>query len=534
MLLPAILHGQRLINSQKIKKFPTNDPIFYPYDTPGIGSEEVFVQHDPSIRLSDGSFIHIWEKSWSRKGYRELTHYNLFLEEVSTGELELEQDENIFYSYPEDTLLHLYTYEYVYSDQQHHIRHRQVGVSGTEILDTKTVWLSNGRYSEQVAPTLSPDSNLLLLYQPIGYKEGRNSYYLEDIVANYDQVLPRHTRTGGISFMVYDLGQNCIQHADTIKWKNRKKWILTGAGLDNQGNVYAGIYDRRNRFSAYEYNRDSASQSVMHYNELPDYRDLLDIYSGFRSIQAGKDRKAYITLTNRVKNGKLRGTKNFQVVCFDFGEGIVDLKRNVEITSGLKVQVGKIREDFGLKANKRFENYIITDLIELQDESIFLIVQKYGLSTAHSIAIDFPRKGKYEEYAEEIILFEFDPEGEIQKALVIPSYQRSTDVLDRTGFFYQLRVDEKRKQIELITREASGEKLRGPDRLYLRKIDFEKGLATSRKMIYEGNRRDQFFLKAFTEWLNDDLLSFVVLEGIRGQAYLITVNTAQEPTEEEE
>lgn len=533
IFLPSLVLGQRLISSKKIKKFPTNDPVFYPYTTPSIGSEEVYIIHDPAIRLSDGSFVHIWEKSWSKKGYRELTHYDLFLEEISSGELQLEREEDVIHTIPEDTILNIYTYEYDYSDQRHHVRHRRVGVAGTEILESKSIWLSNGRFGEQVTARFSPDKKLMLLSQPLGYRKGSKSYYIEDVIFNYQDVQPRHTRTGGINFMVFDLQKNKVLHADSILWKDKKKWISTGTGVDNQGNVYAGIYDRKNKFIAYEWHASDEKQQQMAYDELPSYRDFLDVYSGFIGLKVGKDRKAYISQTKRVKNGKLRGTKNFQVICFDFKTGELDLKRDVEISSGLKVQIGKVREEFGLKANKRFENYLITDFMELEDESILLITQKYGLNTSNAVAIDFPRRGKYEEYAEELVLFEFDPEGNIQKALVVPSYQRSTDVLDRMGFFYDIQVNEASKQIDLITREASGKKLRGPDRLFLRKIDMEKGLVTDRKLIYKGERRDQFFLKAFSQWLNEDLISFIVLEGVRGQAYLVTVNIAQEPEEEE-
>ncbi|MCI4668787.1 MAG: hypothetical protein MRZ79_11675 [Bacteroidia bacterium] len=534
LILPNSNFGQRIISSIKLKKFPVNEPVIYPYQTPSVGSEEVYVQHDPSIRLSDGSFVHIWEKSWSRHGYRELTHYDLFLEEISSGELKLERQEDILYSHPEDTVLHLFTYEYDFGSARHHIRHRKIGISSAEILDTESVWMSYGKYGELVSHKLSPDKRFLLLYQPIGYKLGSKSYYLEDVVFNYENVQPIHTRTGGVVFSVFDLENNKKLVNDTLKWDNKKKWIFFGSGVDNNGNVYAGIYDRKKEFHVHGWNVEKAKQERLIYDEFPVWKDLLNLYSGFRNIQVGMDSKVYVTQTNRISSGKLRGIQNFQVISFDFKEMNVDLKRRVDISSALKVQVGKVREEFGLKANRRFDNYLITDLIELSDQSLWLMVQSYGLNNSSVSMVDFPRRGRYEEFAEELIMFEFSPVGEIQKALVIPSFQRSTGILDRKGYFYHTEVDEEKKLMRMLTREASGDKLRGPDRLYLREIDLEKGVSSERKMVYAGKRRDQYFLKAFAEWLNNDLLSVVILEGVRGKAYLVTVNTGQEPEEEEE
>ncbi|MEL6627108.1 MAG: hypothetical protein AAFQ92_16415, partial [Bacteroidota bacterium] len=58
-------------------------------------------------------------------------------------------------------------------------------------------------------------------------------------------------------------------------------------------------------------------------------------------------------------------------------------------------------------------------------------------------------------------------------------------------------------------------------------------LTSPRKLVYERKRRNQYVLDAFIEWLNDDLICFIALDGDQGAAYLVTVNLAMEPEEEE-
>ncbi|MEO0896591.1 MAG: hypothetical protein AAFY71_09350 [Bacteroidota bacterium] len=525
------LLGQNEINSKRIKKFDSDDGTPYPYMTPGISSQEIYIQHDPCLKLSPGNFSHVWRRSWSKTGNLLYTEYDLFLEELSSYELDISREEDIFHLAKRDTFLRVFTSEYDYKRKANHIRMYEFGLKGGKEESVQTLWLHPGSYGEFVRHDLSPDGKYLLLYQPFGYKRGVRSTYLNELIVNYEENYSLFSRSGGVKYSVFNLDNTEDVLVDTLSWKDKKSWIGLRTGIDNGGHVYASLFDRKGTMTIYQKRSDEEKVRELSYDELPSWRELMETYSGFQIPRIGANGKVYITLTEKIKSGKLRGIKSFRIVTFDFNSGDIITKGEAEITSSLKVQVNKARQDFGMRPNKRFDYFQVRDLIEMPDESLILVAQKYILNLPNNIALDIPKRGNFEEYAEELVIFEFDEEGNPQQAIIIPSSQRSVTIEERLGIFYHMEINKETKELKLLTREASGDRLKGPERLYYRMIDIEKGNYSDRKLIYKGKRRDQYFLKAYTEWLNEDLLSFMVMEGLKGQVYLVTVNVNQEEDE---
>ncbi|RMG72627.1 MAG: hypothetical protein D6722_05150, partial [Bacteroidetes bacterium] len=122
-----------------------------------------------------------------------------------------------------------------------------------------------------------------------------------------------------------------------------------------------------------------------------------------------------------------------------------------------------------------------------------------------------------------------DPEGRIRQALIVPTEQDAEGPLGYTHAPYFLQVDRARKRLQLITREPSGEKRNGPERFFYRTVDLETAVVSPALQIYEGQRRNQYFLKAYAHWLNPDILAFMMMDGDHGQIYNVVVNVAAEP-----
>ena len=52
-------------------------------------------------------------------------------------------------------------------------------------------------------------------------------------------------------------------------------------------------------------------------------------------------------------------------------------------------------------------------------------------------------------------MFDFAPEGTIQKAVILTSIQRINNYFDQLGQFYTLQTDKNNKTINILTREHS-------------------------------------------------------------------------------
>ena len=105
--------------------------------------------------------------------------------------------------------------------------------------------------------------------------------------------------------------------------------------------------------------------------------------------------------------------------------------------------------------------------------------------------------------------------------------------MERLFFDYHMQIDKEKGKISMLTYEPSEQKFRGPERIFFRSINLNTGEISQKKKIYEGERRYQFFLNPYTVWLNDDLLSFIMIEGDNGSAYRVSVNLAKDFVEED-
>ena len=85
----------------------------------------------------------------------------------------------------------------------------------------------------------------------------------------------------------------------------------------------------------------TGEQNQLDFDGGPKYKDLTDPYYIQLPMVTGDQDRVYLTVAERVLKGRLRGTKSYQIVTFDFKSQAIDLSRKVEITSSLLVQIEK-------------------------------------------------------------------------------------------------------------------------------------------------------------------------------------------------
>ena len=208
-------------------------------------------------------------------------------------------------------------------------------------------------------------------------------------------------------------------------------------------------------------------------------------------------------------------TQKLRVVGFDFETQTVDTSRTANFTSSFNIQLAKDRQAAHLKPQMKFDGHIIKDLFELPDGSIWLLTQRYTVGT-HPKRFDRDHMVHSQDHnstLEEIILYEFTPNSQAKKAIILPMLQQANSPLERVSRFYSMEVNPITKVMQLITREYDGEKMDQPPRIFYRHISLDTGLYSDRHLIYNGKHKNQFYIRAYTLFLNPQVAVMMVVDG---------------------
>ena len=532
LIFPCGLSAQAVIGKEKVKDFPTDAPWIYPYESLDLNGNKIYLAHTPTVQMSEGTFIHLWKPENGFNRERVIRKYNLLAEELWELELELEKDEEIFHMYKHEGNLVLLSAEVSSFNDYHLARSRIIEPDSGKIIQSDILFRHELNKDQDLGFEISPDSSKFLFYyfQHENPNRGVRIYY--DFVHWDEQVGFKASHIRKIPFIVFgnDLTE---KHKGTLTIEN-KKLVTLDCQVDNEGNVYALSFEKPNQLQVRQYHAKSKEVSKLVYKDFVKYSDLnIPFYTQFPAL-VGQDEKIYITVAERVLKGRRRGTKAYKIISFDFKSKEIDLSREVPINSSLLVQLEKQREEFGMRPLKRFDEFWIRDLIEMPDQSLWLVIQKFGHGNLSGRMYENIWEGSQgQQELGEIILFQFDPQGDIQQAIIVTSQQYVNNFMERLGQFYFMDIDKQRGHIRLLTREPSLENLRGPDRLYYRFIDLNTSRVSDRLQIYDGKRRNQYFIKPYTVWMNPDILTFVIVEGDDGTAYVVTVNLQAEEEEDE-
>ncbi|MEL7341115.1 MAG: hypothetical protein AAGM67_11555, partial [Bacteroidota bacterium] len=364
-------------------------------------------------------------------------------------------------------------------------------------------------------------------------KESRRVGIYYDYIRRDHMLGAKVFKPGKVVYQTFDPNLDPLQQAEFELPESKTTWL--DAQIDNQGNFYLLAWLKPSLLNAFCYDINAQKLSTLTYEDFIDRQSLNEAYAThFPPTISQYGKRLYIAFAERQTRGKRKGTHAFQVINFDFDKGEVDLRRRIDINSSLLVTLEKQREDFGVPPLRRFDGFMIQEIIEMPDQSLWLLTQKFEALQYASAQTSFGPLAAQEHLIGEMVMYEFSPAGETRQALIIPSYQRSVSLLDKVGEFYSYHLDHESGTMSVLTREPSGEKLRGPERLYTRIVDLKNSEVSNRKLLYEGERRVQYFLRPFTVWHNNYLVSFVSTEGENGEAWLVSVNLLGEPQEEDD
>jgi hypothetical protein len=527
--------GQDILATRELEDFESEPGEVYPFERWGQAGNAQFLAHEPILRLEDGSFALLWKPDKINSRLRQITRYNLLLEERWTLGWELDRNEYILGMMQRaDTLLVL-TSDYEFFQQQHLIRARRFDLEEGKALEAELIEVVQGRQYEEILYAPSPDGQRFALYYLGHEKALRRVGFSYTYVDHADELGYFAYKARHIFVSTYDARLRPTRQ-DTLTLPTRRH-VLVGCDLDDQGNFYAYLFRRKGKGKVKVLYSPATGGETKMLSYDPDLRDVYDFLDGYRSHlppELGRPGRVWWAFTDRKKRGKERGIKGYQVVLFDFEREEVDLRREVPITSTLLVAAEKQREAYHLRPMRRFDEYRVLDVMELPNDHCWLITQKYVYTNFNTTNMGYPRREHIEERAEELILFEFDAEGQIRQALVVPSVQYARNANERLGLYYEAHLDTANQILHLLTREASGEKMRRPDRLFFRQIDLRSGLVSPRQLLFEGERRNQYWVKAYTTWLTPVIATTLVLDGSNSTPLLISTNVVAEPRPAEE
>ncbi|GAB4418010.1 MAG: hypothetical protein OHK0039_29070 [Bacteroidia bacterium] len=523
----APLGAQRVLGEHKIRKFPTEDNDVYPYDYLRQPGTTLFALHDPCVQVGEGEYVHIWQPDRGFARERMMRKYDIFAEERWAIELELEREEEILHCYAVDTAVVLITTRFDFDKDQHLVYARTYDLETGEAAEPRILYLVNGKSDQEVLLALAPGGQHFLLYhfksespvQRVGLQYDR---VMGDDQPGYRVVSARH-----VYFSFFDLS---LELLDTgVLDLPTRHCVVQDCRPDSAGNVYVVVHERRQRLHVFQHRRADHSQQHLVHEDYVRAGELYDPYLTHQPPLAARGGRLYITQPTIRKQGRGRGLQRLDVLCFDFGAGRVDRSREVVINSTLLVAVQKQRALFGMRTLRHFDNYVVRGLVEMQDSSLWLITQRYEAFNHTYTPYSADRREFYEQRIEELVLYEFDPAGSLRQVITVPMTQKLSTYYDRTALFYAMDIDPVRKQLRLLTREPSGDKLTGPERIYHRRIDLATPRVSARTLVYESRRRNTYLLNAYTEWLNPDIVSFVAVDTPGGSAYTVVVNVEAEP-----
>ncbi|MEM6802656.1 MAG: hypothetical protein AAF696_14705, partial [Bacteroidota bacterium] len=531
-LLTVEVSAQAVLGKEKMKRFPTESPWVYPVGLGTLDGQDMYQAFSPVLRINSGEFVHVWKAERTRYDERRVSKYNIFQETIWETDIKLEDEESIDFVYQEDEqIIVLGSLGKRHSKEQMIIAHILTQDSG-KLVQTRIVHNQRLKSDQTLFFEASPDSSKLLYYYFQHPKPGIHTRVSYFYTRQDNRVGYRYKNVDKVHLKIFDRKLNLLKDAELRV--NSPKEAIMDCRIDNDGNVYAISFEKPAILKAMQYNLATEEQQTIVYEDFLKPSDMNNRFNTRFPSFVGSGQKLYLPKAERKSYGRDKGTKAYELYCFDFQKGELDLSRRIDINPGLQIEIEKQRKELGIKPLKRFDEYLMRDIFETAGGDLWFLIQKFQTSS-----LENPGYGNYWEETVnnyelgEFIIFQFSPEGKAVKAMIIPSYQRISGFMERLFFDYHMQIDKEKGKISLLTYEPSEQKFRGPERVFWRGINLRNGEISQKKKIYEGERRYQFFLNPYTLWMNEDILSFIMIEGDNGSAYRISVNLAGEFVEEE-
>lgn len=508
LCLLSDLHAQQVIESRKFKEYSLdNGP--YPMGLFDFERATYAPTHTVALRLTEDAFIYLFPPRFSSIRERMIACYGLNLEARWDTTIKLEREELIFHFYLKDSLVHMLSGRYHFPGNAHEIRHRSFEIATGKEVNNDPVLVIPGPQRMPVGYAVSPDSTKILLYYALEKTRDNGRY-------TFNSGLPgiRMDKVSSLHFGIYDQHMSVLDTGHiALNIEKRDKADLLDATIDDDGNVYSTVSEDEETLSIIAWLRKERQQQKLSYQGFPDPWDSQFPYMTYLPAKAGLPGRVHVAHSIRERNRGKWETQAFKLVTFDFYANEVRAEHQANISSSLVVKIGKARESVNQKPSPVFDRYLIRDLLPMADGRVWLLAQQHEVSSQNLFQSGQVVGRDYRINNQELLLIGFSENGKAEGALIIPIRQQAMRNNAAFSLQHQLHIDRNSQNIRLLTWESSGERRRGQERLYHRNINLKEGEVSSRSMVYEGRRRDQYYLGPYTLWLNPYLMTALVIDG---------------------
>ncbi|MEM6264180.1 MAG: hypothetical protein AAGI38_16815 [Bacteroidota bacterium] len=466
-----------------------------------------------SAVVSEDKFVMVWKPSFRGNRRRLVSCFDSKAKLLWESELNISNNENLIYIFAQDGMVNLLSYRFDPQTRAHQILAHRYEAQEGEYISSQTLFMVIGDRVEPVGFNFSPDGQQILLYVFENQVKRPSITQLTQFPLGEWNLGQKITNVSHLRFVRLSRNFDTLQSATfpIDVWLREKSYALD-CQLDNAGNIYVPVFKRPEALRIVQFDASLNESREMVFQPYPDpFND--PPYDARLVPEVGNNGSIFAVTAKRVKNRGKKEIESLQVIEFDFDHMRLDQKRYVEITSGFRVKVAKEREAVKLRPNVPFDHYEIREVIELPDQSLWVVTQRYLKNRQLEYINGVQAATSFDTRHEDIILYEFSPEGKVQKAIIIPVIQRAENLRERMTRNYQLNVFPDRMRIDMITREApSGKPYKAP-MLYKRSINLKDGTFTGPYPIYDGRRRDQYHVPTYTAWLNESIAALLLLDG---------------------
>lgn len=508
LLLISYCFAQEIIESRRFKEYNLDDGA-YPMAMFDYDRATWAPTHQVASRISETDFVYLYKPRFSNFRERKMVRFDLSLEPVWELSFKLEREELVFHFYVEGDQIHMMSSQYHFKASAWEIRHRSFSVETGELLRQRSLMVIPGTQRQPVGYAISPDSSHMMLY----FINGKSR---DNIGYTFNNGLPgaRINRTEMMIFNIYDRQLTLVDTGQiSLNLERRDGSQFIDACIDDAGNVYTTTYTKGGVLGITGWLRFRGKQMELRYEGFPEPWDGQFPYMTYLPPKPGLPGRVHVAHAVRERNRGRWETQAFKLITFDFNEEKVYGELEAPMGSSLLVEIGKARESINLKPEVVFDRYKIKDLLPMKNGKVWLLAQKHEVSTQNRFVNGQFVGRDFQITDEELLMIGFDKSGKPEGAIIIPIRQRAIRPRAAFSLQHKYEINPETQEMRLLTWEASGERFRGQERLYHRRINLLEGSVSGRSKVWEGRRRDQFFLVPYMLWLSPDVMVGLGIDG---------------------
>lgn len=527
------MEAQEIIREVELEDFYDENRL-YPYRIDAPSGGNIYKSHQPALRLSESDFVYVWKPENSDSEKRMLTKYGLLLEEQWSTEFELRDDESILHLVKAAENLQIFCHEYIREVDEHRIYVRMFDLESGEEQSTRIIGTIEGKWEKAPALAFSKNNQYFVIFHYGNENDFRRIKFLFEYYNSDETMGFRALQSTYLAYSIYNGDLEKVK-SDTVTLARSAKNKLSqmGGDIDDRGNFYLYSLSRDQTFRIEQHKLAGGEAQVLEYRDYPRFwLEKNEALTQFPPV-LGEDEVIYIPFCDRQKRFRQgRVITRLEIAAFDFKTGEVNLRRSLPLSATELVEISKAREEAKMKPIKRLDNYIIRELRQLPDKSLLTVLQRYNYfeRVRYNYTPFDLNNSRYHLPApnillEEILLFHFLPDGTFNRMITIPSTQRIGVLTELMGHHYEMQYREEDRTLQVLIHENDGEKYSDPMRLFHRSVDLNTGQLSERTQVFENRRRNHYFFRPYTIWLNDHVVVAMMhaATGINTQSFLISV-----------